>query len=261
MNEIIEISSLKFCYGKSTVLDDINIKINRGSFVSIIGPNGSGKTTLLKNISGVLYPCFGSIKLFGKDIKSYRKKELAKYMAYVPQGTIIDFEFSVIDVVLMGRSPYIGIFGTETADDIKIAEKSMQMVNISNLKDKKITEISSGERQRVFIACALTQEPKVILLDEPVSNLDIQHQIQVLSLLKNMCIKENMTVITVLHDINLACEYSDSVIILNHGKLEYMGHPDEVITEDNIKNVYDADIYMIKNPVTGKPHIIPMTMI
>lgn len=261
MNEIIEISNLKFSYGKSAVLDGINIKINRGSFVSIIGPNGSGKTTLLKNISGVLYPSYGSIKLFGKDIRSYKKKELAKYMAYVPQGTTIDFEFSVIDVVLMGRSPYIGIFGSETVHDIKIAENSMQMVNISNLKDKKITEISSGERQRVFIACALTQEPEVILLDEPVSNLDIQYQIQVLSLLKHLCIKQNMTVITVLHDINLACEYSDSVIILNRGRLEHIGHPDEVITEDNIKKVYDTDIYMIKNPVSGNPHIIPMTKI
>lgn len=258
---IIKVEDLYFSYGEKPILDGISFHIKEGTFVSIIGPNGSGKTTLLKNISSILTPCRGSIYLKERDIKKYKKKELAKKLAYVPQSIATDFEFTVMDIVLMGRSPYIGTFQSETEEDIRIANDSMMMTNTFELRHKKITEISGGEKQRVIIACALAQTPDIILLDEPVSNLDIQHQVDVLGILKKLNRDKNMTVITVLHDLNLAAEYSDMVMLLMDGKLITMGTPLDVITRENISNAYKADIYMTVNPVSGKPHIIPITRI
>lgn len=254
---VIEANDLKFNYGKNIILDGINFSIEKGKLVSIIGPNGSGKTTLLRNISGALRPSAGSIKLWNKDITSYKKRELAKHIAYVPQSTMVDFGFTVMDVVLMGRSPYIGRFGSETHRDMEVAKDAMEMLGVLKLKDKKITQISGGERQRVAIACALAQTPEVIMLDEPVSNLDIQYQVQVLNLLKNLCSEKGMTVLVVLHDLNLASEYSDTVILLNSGRIEHMGSPYDVMTVPVIEKAYNTKIYMMTNPISGKPYLMP----
>lgn len=261
MHPIIEVKNINFCYGEKPVLKDINFIITKGTFVSIIGPNGSGKTTLLKNISSLLAPSEGLILLEGRNIGKYKKKELARKLAYVPQSITTDFEFSVMDIVLMGRSPYLSTFQSETKEDIELAVEAMRMTNTLELKDKKITEISGGERQRVIIACALAQTPQIILLDEPVSNLDIQHQVEVLSILKKLNREKGMTVVTVLHDLNLAAEYSDSIMLLKDGVLEHYGPPGGVITEDNIKKAYKTQIIMTTNPVSGKPHIIPVSKV
>lgn len=258
MGAIIEVSDLKFSYGENIILDGISFSIEKGTFVSIIGPNGSGKTTLLKNMSGVLHPSEGAIKFEGVDIGKYKRRELARHMAYVPQSTYVDFDFTVMEVVLMGRSPYMGNFQSETYEDIKTAEDAMDMVNVLKLKDKKITRISGGERQRVLIACALTQTPEAIMLDEPVSNLDIQYQVEVLGILKRLCRTKGMTALVVLHDLNLSAEYSDSVILLNKGRLQHAGSPEDVMTKSNIEKAYNTDVYMTTNPVSGKPHIIPV---
>lgn len=258
MGAIIEAVDLKFSYGENIILDGISFSIEKGTFVSIIGPNGSGKTTLLKNMSGVLHPSEGSVKFQGVDIWDYKKRELARHVAYVPQSTHVDFDFTVMDVVLMGRSPYMGSFQSETYEDIKTAEDAMNMVNVLKLKDKKITRISGGERQRVLIACALAQTPEVIMLDEPVSNLDIQYQVEVLGTLKRLCRTKGMTALVVLHDLNLSAEYSDTVILLNKGRLQYFGSPEDVMTKTNIEKAYNTAVYMTKNPVSGKPHIIPI---
>lgn len=259
MDKIIEVEGLNFKYDERLILNDAAFDVEPGSFVSIIGPNGSGKTTLLKNISGVLRPLSGSITLKGRGIEKYKKKELARIVAYVPQSTTIDFGFTVEDIVMMGRSPYMGPFGSETIEDIRIAEASMKLVGIYELKDKKINEISGGEKQRAIIACALAQKPEIILMDEPVSNLDIQHQIKVLNLVKKLCEEQNMTAIVVLHDLNLSSEYSDNIILMKDGRIEKAGSPDEIINEDNIKRVYNTDTFLIKSPVSGRPYIIPVT--
>lgn len=259
MSSIIEVNGLKFSYGQKNILNDMSFEIEKGAFVSIIGPNGSGKTTLLKNMSSVLLPSGGSIILEGRDTRKYKKRELAKLMAFVPQSMSIDFEFPVMDIVLMGRSPYIKPFQSETEKDYEIAVDAMKMTNTEGLMNKKITEISGGELQRVIIACALAQTPKVMLLDEPVSNLDIQHQIDVLCILKKLNRENNMTVVTVLHDLNLASEYSDVVMLIKDGSLVQSGPPRDVITKENIKFAYNAHVYMTQNPVSGKPHIIPLS--
>jgi iron complex transport system ATP-binding protein len=254
----MEVRNLCFKYEDRNILDGISFGIKPGSFVSIIGPNGSGKTTLLKNMSSVLTPQGGSILLGGKDIRKYRRKELARCMAYVPQSTPMDFGFTVMDVVLMGRSPYISSFKSETLEDIRIAEDAMRMTNMMEFRDKKISQISGGEKQRAIIACALAQTPEIIMLDEPVSSLDIQHQIEVLGILKRLNREKKMTVITVLHDLNLASEYSDILMLLMDGKLMDSGSPARVITGENIRKAYNTDIYMTQNPLTGNPHIIPV---
>jgi len=259
LNSIIEVKDLCFDYDGVPVLKNVNFNIEDGTFISIIGPNGSGKTTLLKNISSILSPTSGKVDIKGKDVRCYKRRELAKYIAFVPQNTNTDFEFTIMDIVLMGRSPYLGIFQSETEKDIKIATDAMLMTNVLELKDKKITEISGGERQRVIIACALAQTPEIILLDEPVSNLDIQHQVDVLSILKKQNRENNMTVVTVLHDLNLAAEYSDIIMLLKDGRLIKSGTPEDVITLDSIKSAYNADVYMMQNPVSGRPHVIPIS--
>lgn len=259
MNTIIDVDGIKFTYGESTVLKDVSFSVERGTFVSIIGPNGSGKTTLLKNMSGVLHPSEGKISIKDKPLSAYRKRELARLMAFVPQSTSIDFGFTVMDIVLMGRAPYLGPFDSESIEDMAIAESAMEKVHIAELRDKKINEISGGEAQRALIACALTQSTEVLLLDEPVSNLDIQHQVEVLDIIKGMCIEKSMTVVAVLHDLNLASEYSDNIILMKDGILENSGKPEDVITEENIKRVYNTNIYMMANPLSGRPYVIPVT--
>jgi len=261
MSKIIEVKELFFGYDESPVLNGINFNIEKGMFVSIIGPNGSGKTTLLKIISSVFSPLSGSVLLKGKDIRKYRKRDIAKIMAFVPQQLNMEFEFTVLDIVLMGRSPYLTPFQTESKKDMDIAMDAMSMTNTLHLKDKRITEISGGERQRAIIACALAQTPEVLLLDEPISNLDIQHQLDVMGILKKLNKQNNMTVVTVLHDLNMAAEYSDAVMLLKDGKLLQWGHPSKVITKENIKNAYNASVYMMENPLSGTPHIIPIPQV
>lgn len=253
----IIINNLNYSYGENHILNNININFERNKFYSIIGPNGSGKTTLLKNILRTIPIESKSIYIDGKDLTCFKNKELAKKISSVPQNTNIDFQFSVFDIVLMGRTPYLKRFATEGDKDLKIVEEAMEMTNTWHLRDKNINELSGGERQRVIIARALAQQCEIILLDEPISNLDIQHQIEILDTIKYL--NRNITIIAVLHDLNLAAQYSDSLILLNNGRIVSHGTVEEVLTEKNIRNAYNLDTYIIKNPVTGKPHIIPIS--
>ncbi|WP_051541889.1 ABC transporter ATP-binding protein [Clostridium lundense] len=255
-NPII-INNLNYNYGETHILNNINIKFKKNKFYSIIGPNGSGKTTLLKNILRTIPVESKSIYIDAKDLTCFKNKELAQKISSVPQNTNIDFQFTVFDIVLMGRTPYLKRFETEGNEDLQIVEESMKMTNTWHLKDKNINELSGGERQRVIIARALAQQCEIILLDEPISNLDIQHQIEILDTIKYL--NRNVTIIAVLHDLNLAAQYSDSLILLNNGKVVSHGTVEEVLTEKNIRNAYNLDTYIIKNPVTGKPHIIPIS--
>lgn len=255
-NPII-IKNLNYNYGETHILDNININFERNKFYSIIGPNGSGKTTLLKNILRTLPVESKSIYIDDQDLTSFKNKDLAKKISSVPQNTNIDFQFSVFDIVLMGRTPYLKRFETEGNKDLLIVQEAMEMTNTWHLKDKNINELSGGERQRVIIARALAQQCEIILLDEPISNLDIQHQIEILDTIKYL--NRNVTIVAVLHDLNLAAQYSDSLILLNNGKIVSYGTVEEVLTEKNIRSAYNMDTYIIKNPVTGKPHIIPIS--
>lgn len=252
----IKVQDLTYSCDKSEILHNINIDFKENKFYSIIGPNGSGKTTLLKNISKILKPQKKTIFIEDMDVLSLKNKFLAKRLAVVPQTTSIDFDFSALDVVLMGRTPYIPKFKNESDKDYDIAKEAMEMTNTWELRDKPINKLSGGERQRVIIARAITQRTDIILLDEPISHLDIHNQIEILNTIKSL--NNKLTVIAVLHDLNLAIQYSDYLILMDNGSIVTQGTPDEVITEKNIKKVYKIDICMIKNPLNGKPYIIPI---
>ncbi|TAH63844.1 MAG: ABC transporter ATP-binding protein [Gottschalkiaceae bacterium] len=258
MNTAVHIEKLTFKYDTDEVLKDIDIEIPKGSFVGILGPNGSGKTTLLKNICNILKPDNGKILINNKNVSNIKYKELAKIIAVVHQTSEIQFQFSVFDVVLMGRFPYLSRFQSEGKKDIEIAKKAMLSTGTWELRDKSINEISGGERQRVMIARALTQQPQILILDEPISHLDIKYQIGILDLCKKLNVENQITVIMTLHDINLAGRYSDYLILLDKGRIKVMDTPEKVLTQENISNVYDIEVDILKRNGDKTPYIIPI---
>lgn len=259
MPPIIEALDIKYRYNIDWVLDGLNLKIEQGEIVGIIGPNGSGKTTVLKLLSKVLKPESGNIRLMGRSIASMRQKEIAKIIGVVPQGVSIAFPFTAREVVLMGRSPHLGALQIERQADLKIADNAMALTDTLELADRNIDELSGGERQRVIIARALAQEPKVMLLDEPTSYLDINHQVEIFDLVKRLNGERELTVVVVSHDLNMAAEYCDRLILLKDGRVYKDGTPRQVITETDIREVYGANVVVLDNAITGAPHIIPVS--
>ncbi|KAA5806326.1 ABC transporter ATP-binding protein [Thermoanaerobacterium thermosaccharolyticum] len=252
---IVKVEDLHFSYGKIEVLRGINFDIDGFKMVGIIGANGCGKTTLLKNISGYLKPYRGNVYIAGKNVSSMNSREKARLIGYVPQDMYSDFEFSCIDIVMMGRIPYLRRFQKETENDLRIVRESMMLTDTWNLRDRYINELSGGQRQRVYIARALAQQPKILLLDEPVSHLDVKYQIDILSMLKQLTAK-NILIFSVLHDINLSSQFCDVILLLDSGKIISKGTPDEVLTVENIKRAFSIDADVFKNPVSDTPYII-----
>jgi iron complex transport system ATP-binding protein len=252
----VAVQELSWKYGKQAILTNINLAVDRGKFYSIIGPNGSGKTTLLRNISRNLEPAAHSVFIDDTDITGLSGRDMAKRLSVVPQNTNIEFDFSVTDIVLMGRSPYMKRFGSESQEDMEIAERAMRTTNTWHLKEKSINEISGGERQRVIVARALAQETDIMLLDEPVSQLDIHHQIEMMELICSLIRARALTAISVMHDLNLAAQYSDYLILISEGRIVCQGTPRQVITKENIESVYQLESCIIDNPITGKPYIM-----
>lgn len=257
MDPILKVEKIGFKYYKTSVLKDIDFNVEKGSFISILGPNGSGKTTLLKNICGLLKPESGSITLSNKNLLDFKQKDLAKTVAVVHQTKDVGFNFTVFDTVLMGRFPYIKRFEGETAKDIEITKEAMVSTGLWELKDKDIREISGGEKQRVMIARALVQEPELLILDEPIAHLDIKHQINILELCKKQNREKNITIITSLHDINLAGRYSDYIILLNKGQVIAQDRAEKVLTVENIESVYEIQVELLQYGEKSLPYIIP----
>lgn len=253
---MIEINNVSFSFDH-VVLKDININIEKGKFYTILGSNGSGKTTLLRILSKALQFEKGEILIDGKELIQIKPKMLAKEMAVVPQSTEVEFEFSVQDIVLMGRTPHISRFCSESEKDMKIAMKAMKMTNTWELRNKSINALSGGEKQRVVVARAIAQETGIILLDEPISHLDIHHQIEIMNQLKQLNKTKNITIIAVLHDLNIAAAYGDHMILMHDRGIYKDGTPEEVLTEDIIKQVYGLEVYITKNPKTKKTFIMP----
>lgn len=254
----IDVKNLNYSVSDKDILKNINLSIDKGKFYSIIGPNGSGKTTLLRNIANSLEISKNKVYVESKDIISYNQKELAKTMSYVPQDNTSDFDFSVWDIVLMGRYPYLRRFEQESVKDIKIAENALKLTKTFHLKDKNIRFLSGGERQRVFIARALTQETKILILDEPISMLDIHHALEIMDTIKHLNSTVGLTILTVLHDLNIAAEYSDELILLDEGEIVAIGTPEQVLSSENLEKVYKIKVSISKNPYTNKPLIIPI---
>ncbi|MFC1624118.1 ABC transporter ATP-binding protein [Candidatus Omnitrophota bacterium] len=255
MSALLKVDRLFGGYGKESILKEISFCVEKGDFLGIIGPNGSGKSTLLRLMSRVLSPQDGAISFESKDIAKKRLKELCRKIAFVPQETLISFSFSVWEIVLMGRIPHLGRLQLEGKSDFIIAEKSLSLTDSLQLKQKKIDQLSAGERQRVIISKALAQEPILLLLDEPTSHLDIGHQVEILDLLKKLNRGTNLTIVMVLHDLNLASEYCNNIILLNEGRIFKKGTPSDILTYQNIETVYKTIVVVDKNPLSSKPYV------
>lgn len=244
---IYEIKGLNFSYDKKKILHDINFSINKGDFLALIGPNGSGKTTLLKTLTGYLKPQLGNVRFQGKDIEKYNKQELARKIAVVPQDVQTRFPFSCLEVVLMGRNPYKNRMQSYSEEDYEIVYKCMEETDTLKFVDHPITEVSVGERQRVILARAFAQTPKVIFLDEAFSAMDVHYCIQALNLLKKKVDKEGLAVISIMHDLNMADTYSDTVVALKEGKLVQWGSVEQVMEPSFIHSLFKINVKKVGN--------------
>ena len=253
---MISVKNISAGYGGKFALKEVSIDINSGDFVGLIGPNGSGKTTFLRVLSNVLIPKAGQILLQGDNLQKISKRKLAKTIAYLPQDISLNLSFTVREIALMGRSPHLSRLGRETNKDFEITDRAMRLADVSHLSDRLITELSGGEKQRALIAMCLAQEPKVLLLDEPTSHLDVGHKLSFLDLIRKLNYQSNMTVIAVFHDLNLAAEYCHKLMLLDQGQVESLGLPKNVLTSDMIQKVYGAKVLTENNPISQKPHII-----
>jgi iron complex transport system ATP-binding protein len=255
----LDVLGVECSYGAVKVIDGMAFSIKQGCFAGIIGPNGSGKSTLLRCISRALKPVRGTVLLEGESLYKMSPREAARKMAVVPQETAVNFPFTVEEIIMMGRSPHLGRFQAEGKRDYEITGRSMDLTNTRHLAGRQVTAISGGERQRVIIAKALAQEPELILLDEPTSHLDINQQVEILSLLQRMNREGGLTILAVFHDLNLAAQFCDLMILMQKGKAYRVGKPEDVLTVDSIKEVYGTRVLIKKHPVTGRPTVFLLT--
>ena len=256
----LRISGIDCYYGSIKALDNVTFSSREGEFAGILGPNGSGKTTLLKAISRTLTPRVGTVFLDDINIYDMKIREVAKNVAVVPQEAVATFDFTALDVVLMGRNPYIDRFRMESREDLAVAKRVMELTNTWDLADRPVNELSGGEKQLVIIARALTQEPKVLLLDEPTTHLDISHQISIMDILRGVCKEKKLVVLAVFHDFNLATRYCDSAMLLNNGSIFSIGPIDTVLTGENIKKVFRVDMIVKRHPITESLYVVPLSI-
>lgn len=254
--KVLEVNNLCSGYGKKVVLQDISFDVKEGDFLGIIGPNGSGKSTLLKTIARILKPFHGHVLFRGQSIHTMTLLEAAKRIALVPQDFNTEFSFTVIEVVLMGRFPHLRRFQQETSHDFEVVRESLELTDSSELVDRTFNELSAGERQRVIIAKAFAQEPMLLLLDEPTSHLDIGHQIEIFDLLVRLNKDKGVTIISVLHDLNLASEYCDRLLLIDKGRIRVQGSTEEVLRWEIIEEVYKTLVVINDNPISSRPHVL-----
>ena len=251
----IAVHDLCLAFRQTPILHNISLQVDPGEFFMIIGPNGAGKTTLLKVLANLLTCDTGSIEILGRPIADYSKRQLAQVTAMVPQQVAMDFPFTVAETVLMGRSPHLALLAIEGKEDIAIARQAMEFTDITHLADRKIDQISGGERQRVIIARALCQQTQIILLDEPTAALDPSHQLKIMDLMERLRKEHQVTVIMVSHDLNLAAMYGDRLLLIKEGKIEKTGTPEEVLTQEQLTAIYCCTLFVDKNPITKKPRV------
>jgi len=250
----ITVDGLRFSYNGSPLLDGIDLTVSKGEILAIVGPNGSGKTTLLKNISGVLTPDDGVVYLDMKQVTTLSPRGISRYLTVVEQEREVGFDFTVREVVAMGRIPHQGRFERETTKDAQQIREAMELARVTSFANRSIQELSGGEKQRVFLAMALAQNPHVLLLDEPTTYLDINYQLQIMKIVCQQA-TAGLAVLMAIHDLNLAAQYADRVAILHQGQLLAIGKPVDVLTEVNIKQAFQADVVVGKNSVTNSIYI------
>ena len=257
MRPILESHNVRFAYSKKVVLPNINLRVSPGEFLGVIGPNGSGKTTLLKILSGLLHPDAGAVMYRDRNLRSLKRADLAREMAYVPQSHETTFSFTAAEMVLMGRYAYLDDRMFEKSEDIRLCTKAMRATDTLHFADRYFHELSGGERQRVMIASALAQSPKILFLDEPTASLDINYQTQILKLLTRLCREQGQTIVAAMHDLNLATLFCERLLMLHEGRIVASGTPAEVLKRERIKEVYGADAHFFKVGSNGRFFIFP----
>ena len=250
----LEASDVSFAVGMAQLLDAVSLEVRGGSLLGLIGPNGAGKSTLLKCISQLLAPSTGQVSLDGEDLRGRSPQEIARHIALLPQSTTLNFAFTCLEVVLMGRNPHLGRFEAEGARDHAIAQQSMANTDSEEFVTRLITEVSAGERQRVLLARALTQQPRLLLLDEPTAGLDVQHQLQVFTLIRDL-VSQGLTAIAVVHDLNLAARYCDRLVLLDRGAVRARGRVSDVLTPEHLADVFNVEATVDLDPALGVPRV------
>jgi iron complex transport system ATP-binding protein len=274
---LLTADSLSFAYGAEPVLDGVSLRVERGALLGLLGPNGSGKTTLLRLLSGALAPAAGSVRLDGRDVRHVPRIEMARRVAMVPQETQLAFEYTVLEIALMGRYPHLGPFELEGPEDVAIARRALEATGTLPLARRPFDTLSGGEKQRVVIASALAQfEPRtrnragaggperagapsqLLLLDEPTASLDLHYQLEVVSLLRLLNRERDLTMIVSTHDLNVAASLCEQVVMLREGRVIASGPTAEVLTAEGVRALYGVDVHVERHEVSGHLTVVPL---
>ncbi len=255
--DAIRASNIVAGYGDRIVLHEVSIEVHPGELVAIVGPNGAGKSTLLRVLSGAIKPYRGAVELFGEPLASYDRRAVARSLATVAQENAVAFQFSVIEIVLMGRAPHLGSFHLETRHDLSTAREALRLFDLTHLATRPIQELSGGERKRVFLARALAQGPRVMLLDEPTAFLDLRHVTEIFATFRKLRVERGLAIIATLHDLNVAATYADRILMLKDGTTAGYGSPTEVFTADRLREVYEIELEVSVNPANGALVVYP----
>ncbi len=254
---MLRIDSLTVAYASRRILEGVSLDVEGGQIVALIGPNGAGKSTLIRAVSGVVPIQSGKISIDGADLERLSTVERARQLAVVPQARNLPPAFTVYESILLGRTPYLGWFGRAGAEDHARVRQALERTQMLSLADRRVGELSGGEQQRVLLARALAQDTPVMLLDEPITHLDLQHQERIIRLLHELRADKKMAILMVLHDLNLAGMYADRIALLVEGRLQAAGTPSEVLTEANLTRVYGIHVRVIPHPDYGSPLVLP----
>jgi iron complex transport system ATP-binding protein len=258
MTALLAAEHVSFRYGTRAVLHDVSIAVGAGDVIGIIGPNGSGKTTLLRLLSGVLVPDGGAVSLGGMPLARLRRRDLARRLAVVPQDPVLEFGFTALEVVLMGRAPHLPRLAFARAADVELARAAMARLEVAELADRPLDQLSGGERQRVMLARALVQEPRVLLLDEPTTHLDLRHQAGMYEVVRELAYARGTAVVSVLHDLNLAALYCARLVLLAGGRVVREGPPEAVLTAAVLTAAYGAAVHVSVHERAGTPVVLPL---
>ena len=259
MNAILRIDRIRCAYPRTPVLRELTFQVDAAEFFIVIGPNGSGKTTLVKAMAGLLPVSGGKILFKDRPLKSYRKRDLAQKIAYVAQTDLAENPFTIRKTVLMGRAPYLGLLGFEGEADLSMARNAMAITGVDHLADRRLDQLSGGERQRVFIARAICQQPRIILLDEPTAALDLSFQVRLMDLMERLKTEQQVTIVMVSHDLNMAAMYADRLLLLSKGRVARQGTPAQVIDFALLEQVYGCTLLVDESPLGKYPrvHLVP----
>jgi len=252
---MLRVQNISINYGGSAIVRDVSFSLKTGAIIALLGANGAGKTTMLRALNGTLPIADGEITLNETSLDKYSRREIARKIAVVAQETETKFPISVLEFVLSGRFAHGTAFGWETENDLRIAVNALQMCDLANYENRLMNQLSGGERQRVVLARALATEAEILLLDEPTANLDLAHQALMFRLVRERCVNCHSAAIVITHDLNLASEFADEILLLKNGGILAKGQPDEVLTEENLSEVFDVKVLLDENPISKKRRV------